>query len=149
MDGISNLECVPTEVPRPGPGEILVKINSVSLNFKDGEVLNGQFKHHKSISLPDIVVPCNDAAGIVFEVGSGVAKWKNGDRVMALAQPDYRTVPIKAEYLRIGIGGSVKGMMVLLSFLFYSTLGFERTAPAMMIAKDIAQLYWICQGNGC
>jgi NADPH:quinone reductase-like Zn-dependent oxidoreductase len=97
MDGISNLKCVSPEVPRPRPGEILVKINSVSLNFKDGEVLNGQFKHYKSISLPDIVVPCNDTAGIVFEVGSGVAKWKNGDHIMALAQPDYRTVPIKAE----------------------------------------------------
>jgi NADPH:quinone reductase-like Zn-dependent oxidoreductase len=109
MDGIENLKCVSVAVPMPGPGEILVKINSVSLNFKDGEVLNGQFKHHKAISLPQVVVPCNDAAGIVSQVGAGVTGWKKGDRVVAVPQPEYLTAPIRSEYLKTGIGGSGKG----------------------------------------
>jgi NADPH:quinone reductase-like Zn-dependent oxidoreductase len=110
LDGISNLKLVSAEVPRPGPGEVLVRINSVSLNYKDGETIEGQFKHHKAIDLPKTIIPCGDAAGEVWAVGKGVTRWKKGDRVLSVPYPAYKTGKITQEMLKSGIGGTGKGI---------------------------------------
>ena len=109
LNGISNLTLVQITIPLPGPNEILVRINAVSLNFKDGEIVQGQFNHHKAVSLPEAIVPCSDAAGEIWEVGNGVTRWKRGDRVLALPYPEYRTGRITEEMLRGGIGSSGRG----------------------------------------
>ncbi|KAF8856993.1 quinone reductase [Acephala macrosclerotiorum] len=88
LNGISNLTLVQTFIPLTALGEILVRINAVSLNFKDGKTIEGQLKHHKAISLPEAIVPCSDAAGEVWEAGEGVTRWKKGDRVLASPYPE-------------------------------------------------------------
>lgn len=63
------------EVGRPGPGEIRVRHESIGLNFIDVYLRTGLYPS----SLP--VVPGQEAAGVVVEVGEGVDEFKEGDRI--------------------------------------------------------------------
>lgn len=65
------------EKPRISPGEILVRIEASSLNYHDLAVVDGRRK------IPEGLVPLNDGAGIVEEVGEGVTEFETGDRVMS------------------------------------------------------------------
>ena len=71
------LRCEEIETPRPGPGEVLVRVRAAGVNHVDIDIRNGlsgmkgNFPH----------IPGVDAAGVVTEVGDGVTTWKAGDRV--------------------------------------------------------------------
>lgn len=86
-----------------------MKINSVSLNFKDGETIAGAFKHHKALDVHNTIVPCGDAAGEIKIVGEGVTLWKEGDRVLSIPYPDYLTGRVTLEHLKNSIGSSGNG----------------------------------------
>ncbi|KAH9919380.1 chaperonin 10-like protein [Fomitopsis serialis] len=65
-------------VPKPGPGEVLIKVQSTALNPVDWKIPAwGIFIEH----FPAILG--GDAAGNVEEVGEGVTNLKKGDRVCA------------------------------------------------------------------
>jgi NADPH2:quinone reductase len=66
-------ESVPA--PEPGPGQALVKLEAIGLNFIDCYQRSGLYK----VALP--FTPGNEAAGTVSAVGPGVAGLKVGDRV--------------------------------------------------------------------
>lgn len=74
---IEALRVIERDVPKPGPGEVLVRIHAVSLNFRDLLVIEGS----RNTKLP--LVPLSDAAGEVVETGAGVDGFKPGDRVMS------------------------------------------------------------------
>ena len=63
--------------PAPGPGEVLVGVRAVSLNYRDLMVVKGLY--NPKMKLPRI--PCSDGAGEVVTVGADVTLWKPGDRV--------------------------------------------------------------------
>nr|ABK21600.1 unknown [Picea sitchensis] len=65
-------------VPKPGPGEILLKIRAAALNPVDYKKREGLFR---SADCDFPAVPGCDAAGVVVEVGDGVSKLKIGDEV--------------------------------------------------------------------
>nr|ABR16979.1 unknown [Picea sitchensis] len=65
-------------VPKPGPGEILLKIRAAALNPVDYKKREGLFR---SADCDFPAVPGCDAAGVVVEVGDGVSKFKIGDEV--------------------------------------------------------------------
>ncbi|MDO7925685.1 NAD(P)-dependent alcohol dehydrogenase [Pseudomonas sp. KFB-139] len=69
------------EVPRPEPGagEVLVKVDSVSLNARDLLLLHGTF----GVSPRDFV-PVSDGAGEIVAVGAGVDEWVVGDKVTGI-----------------------------------------------------------------
>ncbi|HZM69663.1 MAG TPA: zinc-binding dehydrogenase [Candidatus Cryosericum sp.] len=64
-------------VPRPGPGEVLVQVKAAGVNHLDTWVRRGL----PGITLPLPMIPGSDAAGVVAEVGAGVAGVQAGDRV--------------------------------------------------------------------
>jgi NADPH:quinone reductase len=66
-------EDVPT--PVPGPGQALVRLHAIGLNFIDIYHRTGLYK------LPLPFVPGSEAAGIVEAVGDGVTEVKPGERV--------------------------------------------------------------------
>ncbi|CAN7515924.1 zinc-dependent alcohol dehydrogenase family protein [Rhizobacter sp. LjRoot28] len=76
--GLDNLELGETPTPKPGPGELLVKVGAVSLNFRDKAIVDGIYEPHL---VPKPLIPVSDAAGSVVEVGDGVTRFKVGDRV--------------------------------------------------------------------
>jgi NADPH2:quinone reductase len=63
-------------VPSPGPGEALVKIRAIGLNFIDIYFRTGLYKS------PLPFIPGQEAAGVVEAVGQGVEMIKPGDRVV-------------------------------------------------------------------
>jgi NADPH:quinone reductase len=63
--------------PKPGPGQILVRIKAAGVNPVDAYILSG--KYAAKPNLP--YTPGKDAAGVVEAVGDGVRDFKPGDRV--------------------------------------------------------------------
>lgn len=77
--GQGNLEMTDAPTPTPGPGELLVKVTAVSLNYRDKLVIEGMLAQH-SPALP--FVPLSDMAGEVVALGSDVSRFRVGDRVL-------------------------------------------------------------------
>lgn len=65
------------EAPRPGPGEVLVRLRAASLNRLDLWVRAGW----PGIKLRYPHIPGADGAGEVAEIGEGVSGWEPGERV--------------------------------------------------------------------
>jgi NADPH2:quinone reductase len=65
--------------PRPGPKEVVVEVKASSLNFPDALLVQGLYQ----VKPPLPFSPGMELAGIVKEVGTGVAGLKTGDRVIA------------------------------------------------------------------
>lgn len=63
--------------PTPGPAEVLVDVEAASVNPVDTKFREGTFG---SVALP--AIPGGDGAGVVAEVGEGVAEFAAGDRVV-------------------------------------------------------------------
>lgn len=72
---VLKLEEVPT--PRPGAGQVLVRIHAVGVNPYDTYMRNGTYP----IKPPLPYTPGSDGAGVVEAVGEGVTKVKPGDHV--------------------------------------------------------------------
>ena len=62
--------------PKPGHGQIVVRVRAAALNYRDQGVIKGVYGYTK---FP--VIPLSDGAGEVAEVGPGVTQFKPGDRV--------------------------------------------------------------------
>jgi NADPH2:quinone reductase len=72
---VLRLEEVPT--PKPGPGEVLVRIHAVGVNPVETYVRAGTYAR-----LPELpYTPGNDGAGVMEQVGADVSEFKAGDRV--------------------------------------------------------------------
>ncbi len=67
------LEDIPT--PKPGAGELLVKIEAAGLNYIDTYQRSGLYP------IPAPFTPGNEGAGTVAAMGSGVSGFAEGDRV--------------------------------------------------------------------
>lgn len=66
--------------PTPGPGQVLIDVAAIGLNFSDRLMMQGKYQVR-----PDRpFVPGRDAAGIVTAVGDGVRRCAPGDRVLAV-----------------------------------------------------------------
>lgn len=78
--GIENLAISERAEPEPKAGEILVRFQAASLNYRDLMVVSGTY--NSKMKLP--AVPLSDGAGEVVELGDGVTKWAIGDRVMPI-----------------------------------------------------------------
>jgi len=72
---VLELNEIPT--PKPGPGQILVRVHAAGVNPYDTYMRNGMYP----IKPPLPYIPGSDAAGTVESVGDGVKKVKPGDRV--------------------------------------------------------------------
>ena len=72
------LEDVPS--PSPGPGQVLIDVAATGVNYADAIMVGGKYQ-----TKPDFPFsPGLEAAGVVAACGDGVARFKPGDRVMAI-----------------------------------------------------------------
>lgn len=82
--GLENLQVVDRDIPSPGPGEVLVRIEASSLNFHDYLVVTGK------MPCADGRIPMSDGAGRVAAVGEGVTHFKEGDAVVSTYFRDWK-----------------------------------------------------------
>lgn len=105
--GIDSLEFVDRPTPAPGPGEVLLGVRAVSLNYRDLMVVKGLY--NPKMQLPRI--PCSDAAGEVVAVGDGVTAWKPGNRAMSIFMQNWLAGPLSSAKARGALGGDVEGVL--------------------------------------
>jgi NADPH:quinone reductase len=85
--GPEALEVVDLPEVHAGPGQVRVRIHAAAVNPTDTMARNGSRAEQQKVDLPPYV-PGMDAAGIVDEVGDGVATGVQvGDAVMAMVIP--------------------------------------------------------------
>jgi len=92
LGGPEVLRWDPVEVGKPGPGEVRIRHTAIALNYMDVYYRIGLYP----AELP--IVPGNEAAGIVEELGPGVRGLEVGDRVayvipMVGAYAEARLIP--------------------------------------------------------
>ncbi|MFF2729087.1 zinc-binding alcohol dehydrogenase family protein [Streptomyces sp. NPDC058008] len=91
------------EVPRPGPGDVLVRVEAVGVDQADVQRRRGEHP----VSLPVLpACPSADVVGYVEEVGPGLPAARVGERVVVwkarnayadyVTAPLHRTVPVPA-----------------------------------------------------
>src|SRR5713226_3727613 len=101
--GFGSLKLVERPDPVPGPGQVVLKMTSFSLNYRDLLVVNGVGRWKPS--LPRI--PLSDGVGVVVATGSGVSRVKNGDRVAPIFYPKWLDGKVASEKMGSALGGAV------------------------------------------
>jgi NADPH:quinone reductase-like Zn-dependent oxidoreductase len=81
--GFDHLTIHDEPAPAARPGEVVVRVSAVSLNFRDVAIPTGR---HPAPHSPGLI-PASDAAGTVIEVGEGVSSLAAGDRVISAFHP--------------------------------------------------------------
>lgn len=79
------LQLVEAPVPEPGPGEVLVRVQAVSLNYRDKLVIETGM----GLPLDFPFTPGSDLAGEVVALGEGVDRFGVGDRVISTFAPGW------------------------------------------------------------
>ncbi|RAK95716.1 zinc-dependent alcohol dehydrogenase family protein [Aspergillus ibericus CBS 121593] len=111
LTGLSSLTQSTAPLPTPGDNEVLVEIHAVSLNYRDLEVIKGEYTHHKSITATDRKVPCSDMCGIITQTGPNVTRFTVGDRVLSTFLPDHITGQVTEKELTTGLGHPMPGVL--------------------------------------
>ncbi|NRD68390.1 NAD(P)-dependent alcohol dehydrogenase, partial [Corallococcus exiguus] len=104
--GSSSWTLVDAPQPQPGPGQALVRIHAVSLNYRDLIIARGTYP---GLKLP--LIPCSDGAGQVVAVGSGVTRVKVGDRVAPTFFQVWTDGERTPEKVAHALGGGVPGVL--------------------------------------
>ena len=76
--GRENLSLNDIPEPTPGPGEALVRISSVSLNYRDKLLYDGNYNPHLQFPITQVA----DAVGEIVALGPDTTRFKVGDRVV-------------------------------------------------------------------
>ena len=75
---VASLALADRPAPVPKPGEVMVDIAAVTLNYRDLAIAAGTY----SPTQPLPMIPGSDAVGTVSAIGADVTRWKVGDRVI-------------------------------------------------------------------
>lgn len=104
--GIDALRAVTLPVGEPAHGEILVRVRAVSLNYRDLLHVLGYVDQDR---WP--LVPCSDGAGDVVAVGSGVSRFKVGDKVAGTFFQRWNSGNVNPAVMESALGGRQPGML--------------------------------------
>ncbi|MGY3507009.1 MULTISPECIES: NADPH:quinone oxidoreductase family protein [unclassified Bradyrhizobium] len=77
FDGVKSLTIGETSEPRPKSDEVLIDVHAASVSYMDYLMISGGYQMRPPLPY----VPGTDAAGVVVAVGSGVNRFRPGDRV--------------------------------------------------------------------
>ncbi|KAL8129283.1 hypothetical protein V2J09_018438 [Rumex salicifolius] len=79
--GVAGLKHVEVPIPEAKADEVLLKVEAVALNPVDWKIQKGMLRPLFPRKFP--CIPGTDLAGEIVQVGSGVSKFKPGDKVVA------------------------------------------------------------------
>jgi NADPH:quinone reductase-like Zn-dependent oxidoreductase len=105
--GMDNLRLAERSDPVPGPGQVLLRMTAVSLNYRDLLTVRGHYNPKQPLPL----VPCSDGVGEVAAVGDGVTRVEVGDRVATSFSQTWIDGPPSKDKLRGTLGGPLDGTL--------------------------------------
>ena len=105
--GIENVHWGQGVAPVPGEEQVLVRMRAASLNFRDLLVATG--KYNPKMPLPRVLL--SDGAGEVAALGSGVTRWRVGDRVAGIFMQTWLAGRIGEESGKSALGGAIDGVL--------------------------------------
>lgn len=105
--GIDRLTLAERPEPRPGAGQVLVRVKAVSVNYRDLLVVKGLYNPR----LPLPLVPFSDGAGEVMAVGPGVSRVKARDRVAGIFMQGWQAGELTEAKAETALGGAIDGML--------------------------------------
>lgn len=73
------MEVKKLRTPKPGPGEVLVKMKAAGICYSDVMILTNKYKGRVPVPIP--IIMGHEGAGVIAEVGEGVEHVKPGDKV--------------------------------------------------------------------
>ena len=104
--GIDNLAIIDRPEPKPGAGQVLVKMAAWSLNYRDLLMVKGLY--NPKLKLP--FVPLSDGVGEVIGIGDGVTRVKVGDRVAGCFMQRWTAGALTDAAARTALGGAIEGV---------------------------------------
>jgi NADPH:quinone reductase-like Zn-dependent oxidoreductase len=97
--GIGSLVRAEVTKPDPAEGEVRIRVEAASLNYRDLLILDAAGQGGLNGR-----VPLCDGAGVIDAVGSDVTQWQVGDRVAAGYFRDWISGPFKPGYIPSALG---------------------------------------------
>ena len=104
--GLDGLRLDVSELPVPGPGEVLVEVRAASLGYREVMILEGRYV----LPVRDGGIPLAEGVGVVTATGPDVAGPPVGARVVVAAFPRWQDGPFSLDVID-QIGGSLDGML--------------------------------------
>ena len=131
------LQLAELPIPEPGPGQVLIRVEAVGVNFVEIYFRKGMYK----ATLP--LTPGSEAAGTVEKLGPGVTGFEEGDLVASVSvlgsYAEYALVPADAACQGAfalesgeGRGAMLQGMTA--HYLAYSTFALKAGDTALVHA---------------
>jgi NADPH:quinone reductase-like Zn-dependent oxidoreductase len=105
--GLDSLKRAERPEPRPGRGQVVLKMKAASLNYRDLMTLKGVYNPKQPLPL----VPLSDGVGEVVEVGEGVTRVKSGDRVCPIFAQKWFSGEPSPEVRSSTLGGPLDGTL--------------------------------------
>jgi NADPH:quinone reductase-like Zn-dependent oxidoreductase len=105
--GLDSLVVGERPEPKPGIGQVLVKMKAFSLNYRDLMVVKGLY--NPKLKLP--FVPLSDGVGDVAAVGEGVTRVKAATRVAATFMQKWIGGEVNEAKAKTALGGGVEGVL--------------------------------------
>ena len=133
VQSLDSLARVMRDPPRPGPGEVLLRMRAWSLNFRDTLVARGAYGGPPRAGL----VPLSDGVGQVEAVGEGVSRVRVGERVAGCFMQRWIAGEITPEATTSALGGAVDGLLA--EYAVLSEQGVVRV-PAHLSDEEAACL---------
>jgi NADPH:quinone reductase-like Zn-dependent oxidoreductase len=106
--GMDHLRLATRPDPKPGPGQVLLRMKAASLNFRD-LIVPGRGYGSYTGNLP--LIPISDGVGEVVEVGAGVTRARVGDRVCPCFNQGWIAGEPDLERMTQTLGGPIDGVM--------------------------------------
>jgi NADPH:quinone reductase-like Zn-dependent oxidoreductase len=104
--GLDGLRLDVSELPVPGPGEVLVEVRAASLSYREAMILEGRYV----LPVRAGGIPLAEGVGVVSATGPDVAGPAVGARVVVAAFPRWQDGPFSLDVID-QIGGSLDGML--------------------------------------
>jgi len=105
--GIANLAASEMDKPQLGVRDVLVRLRTTSLNYRDLMMIDGTY--NPKLKLP--LVPFSDGAGEVVDIGAEVTRWKIGDRVCPTFMQGWVDGELDYAKFKTTLGGDLDGCL--------------------------------------
>lgn len=104
--GLDGLKVVDRPEPKPGAGQVLVRLRTWSLNFRDLLLVKGLY--NPKLKFP--FTPLSDGVGEIVALGDGVTRVKVGQRVACAFMQKWVAGDLTEAAARSALGGAIEGV---------------------------------------